>query len=130
MTSRITDVIIDCHALAPMAEFWCAAIGYETGHVGEGWLSIRPAGPEPSDDEWRSAGRAPAVAFVLVPEGKAVKNRVHLDITPVDCSQQDEVARLTGLGARQVDIGQQDTRWVVMADPEGNEFCVMPALEP
>ena len=69
------------------------------------------------------------VSFVLVPEDKVVKNRVHLDVAPYDCTQQEELARLLALGAREADIGQQDTRWLVLADPEGNEFCVMPALD-
>jgi hypothetical protein len=72
---------------------------------------------------------ATPIAFNLVPEHKVVKNRVHLDITPYDRSQQEEVARLVSLGAREADIGQRDTRWVVMADPEGNEFCIMPPRE-
>ena len=61
-----------------------------------------------------------------VPEDKAVKNRLHLDLRPLD--QAAEVARLEGLGARRIDIGQRDTSWVVMADPDGNEFCVLRAL--
>ena len=65
-----------------------------------------------------------------VPEDKVAKNRVHLDLTPTDQSQEDEVDRLVGLGASRIDIGQGTTPWVVMADPEGNEFCVMPAIEP
>jgi hypothetical protein len=58
-----------------------------------------------------------------VPEGKTVKNRIHLDFTPDD--QAAEVARVVGLGARHVDIGQGEQSWVVLADPEGNEFCIL-----
>ena len=61
-----------------------------------------------------------------VPEARATKNRLHLDLRPLD--QAGEVARLEGLGARRVDVGQRDVSWVVMADPEGNEFCVLRAL--
>ena len=58
-----------------------------------------------------------------MPEGKSVKNRIHLDFTPDD--QDAEVSRLLALGARHVDIGQGEQSWVVLADPEGNEFCVL-----
>ena len=73
---------------------------------------------------------APALLFVPVPEAKSGKNRLHLDLTPIDSSQADEVARLEALGARRVDIGQGQTKWVVLADPEGNEFCVLRSLAP
>ena len=70
-------------------------------------------------------GAGPDWLFVVVPEGKVVKNRIHFDFTPDD--QQAEVDRLIGLGARHVDIGQGEQSWVVLADPEGNEFCVLAA---
>jgi len=72
---------------------------------------------------------APDLLFLRVPEEKAVKNRLHLDLRPAD--QAAEVARLEGLGARRVDVGQ-GTRvsWVVLADPDGNEFCVLRVLKP
>ena len=54
-----------------------------------------------------------------------MKNRIHLDVSPVGCDRDEEVARLEGLGAKRVDVGQGDQPWVVLADPEGNEFCVL-----
>jgi hypothetical protein len=66
--------------------------------------------------------------FVTVPEAKTVKNRLHLDIRPVDGSHETEVERLIGLGARRADVGQGSAPWVVLADPEGNEFCVLGSL--
>lgn len=63
-----------------------------------------------------------------MPESKSVKNRLHFDLRPED--QAAEIARLGGLGATRVDLGQGDQPWVVMADPEGNEFCVQPAHSP
>ena len=71
-------------------------------------------------------GGWPRLVFVTVPEGKSVKNRVHPDILPVDSSQEEEVARLVDLGASVVDDRRHSSPggWVVMADPEGNEFCV------
>jgi hypothetical protein len=69
----------------------------------------------------------PDILFLRVPEGKSVKNRLHLDLRPID--QAAEVARLEALGARRISVGQgEDASWVVMADPEGNEFCVLRAL--
>jgi hypothetical protein len=75
-----------------------------------------------------SSAQPPALAFVLVPEQKTTKNRTHVDVTPIGTTQDDEVARLAGLGAVRIDIGQGGEAWVVMADPEGNEFCVMPEV--
>lgn len=129
MASRLTDVIIDCRDLVRMTGFWKQALGYEEADRGDGWVSLRPPGPDVSDERLRAGAHAPAVALVAVPEAKSVKNRVHVDLTPVDRSQADEVVRLESLGASRVDIGQRDTPWVVLADPEGNEFCVMPELD-
>ncbi|MPY85727.1 MAG: hypothetical protein GEV00_21070, partial [Actinophytocola sp.] len=64
------------------------------------------------------------------PEDKQVKNRLHIDVNPTDREQADEVARLLALGARHVDVGQGDVSWVVLADPEGNEFCVLAGRRP
>jgi hypothetical protein len=65
------------------------------------------------------------IVFVRVREAKQVKNRLHLDVSPVGCDRDEEVARLEALGATPVDIGQGEQGWVVLADPEGNEFCVL-----
>jgi Glyoxalase-like domain len=66
--------------------------------------------------------------FQHVAEGKTVKNRLHIDVNPIDRTQEAEVERLIALGARHVDIGQGEQSWVVLADPEGNEFCVLRSL--
>jgi catechol 2,3-dioxygenase-like lactoylglutathione lyase family enzyme len=128
MTSRLTEIIFDCRDLDRMVEFWSSALGYERHNTGEGWASIAAPGGEPSNDDVRNGAVPPLLAFVLVPEGKAAKNRVHVDVTPIDEEQDDEVGRLLALGASRADIGQRDTPWVVLNDPEGNEFCVMPRL--
>ena len=77
----------------------------------------------------RSEGvRGPSITFVPVPDQKRSKNRLHIDVNPVGCDQDAEVERLIGLGARRADVGQgSDKTWVVLADPEGNEFCVLRA---
>jgi hypothetical protein len=71
---------------------------------------------------------APDLLFLRVPEGKVVKNRLHLDLRPDD--QAAEVARLEAFGARRVSVGQGEVSWAVMADPEGNEFDVLEPLRP
>jgi catechol 2,3-dioxygenase-like lactoylglutathione lyase family enzyme len=123
--SRLTDVVFDCDDPDRIGAFWCAALGYQRVNGGDGWLVIGPSGGELTGDDLRARPQPPSMAFVVVPEGKAVKNRLHIDITPFDASQDDEVERLVGLGASRVDVGQGDEEWVVLADPEGNEFCVM-----
>lgn len=70
-----------------------------------------------------TADRLPGLIFVPVDEGKVVKNRLHLDFRPDD--QQAEVQPLIEVGASQVDVGQRDATWVVLADPQGNEFCLL-----
>lgn len=72
----------------------------------------------------------PTLTFAYVPEGKTVKNRLHIDLNPTDRGQEEEVGRLLDLGARTVDVGQGDESWVVLADPEGNEFCVLADRQP
>jgi hypothetical protein len=123
--SRLTDVVIDCREPERLTEFWCAALGYQRVAGGEGWIAIGPGGDDSDVDGLRRGPAAPNLAFVLVPEARLTKNRVHIDITPVDATQAGEVERLMALGASRADVGQGDETWVVLADPEGNEFCVM-----
>nr|WP_235614657.1 VOC family protein [Streptomyces ambofaciens] len=83
----------------------------------------------PTVEEVRARQMPPTLVFIRVPEVKAVKNRLHLDVSPIDRSTENEVSRLLGLGATRADVGQgADRNWVVMADPEGNEFCVLRTL--
>jgi hypothetical protein len=72
----------------------------------------------------------PALTFARVPAGKTVKNRLHLDVSPADREQDEEVRRLLGPGARHADVGQGDASWVVLAGPAGNEFCVLADRRP
>jgi predicted enzyme related to lactoylglutathione lyase len=118
MSSAVLNVTFDCLDARVVARFWAAVTGY-------------PAEQEhqPGNDYWVVSapdGRLPRLVFVTVPEEKSVKNRVHPDILPVDSSQEEEVARLLDLGASVVDDRRRSHPggWVVMADPEGNEFCV------
>jgi hypothetical protein len=122
MTIRIQCLCIDSGDPAKIASFWQAALGWRRTSEGEDEVVLEP--PEGSAED----GVVPDLLFLKVPEGKAVKNRLHLDLRPED--QAAEVARLEALGARRVDVGQGEVSWVVMADPEGNEFDVLRPLTP
>jgi hypothetical protein len=125
MPSLLSDVVLDCEDPERLAAFWCAVLGYERVTGGDDWLVIGPPGRDHPLADLRNRSRPANLAFVVVPEGKTVKNRIHLDVIPIDIGQDDEVERLLELGASRVDVGQGDEDWVVLADPEGNEFCVL-----
>jgi hypothetical protein len=122
MDIRIQCIVVDAEDCERLARFWAATIGWRITYESDGEWAIEP--PEGS----AAVDVAPDILFVKVPDRKAGKNRLHLDLRPAD--QQVEVNRLLELGATLADIGQQGTPWVVMADPEGNEFCVLPPLPP
>ena len=128
MTSRFTELVIDCHQPHELAAFWCAVLDYEIIDAEDDVVEI--AGWRPTPEAIRARVTAPTLTFVRVPESKTVKNRLHIDVSPIDRAQDAEVERLLALGARHVDIGQGEQRWVVLADPEGNEFCVLRSLQP
>ncbi len=114
MASKFTELVVDAVDPDRLARFWIAVLGWQpTGKY---------SGPVEIADP---TGSRPSLVFVPVPEPKVLKNRLHLDLSPVGCDQEQEVARLIELGARRVDIGQGDVPWVVLADPEGNELCVL-----
>jgi catechol 2,3-dioxygenase-like lactoylglutathione lyase family enzyme len=128
MTSRFTELAVDCHDPRRLAEFWCAALGYAT--IADTGDQVEIAAYEPTVEGVRAAPGPPTLLFIRVPEGKERKNRLHPDISPIDDSRDGEVDRLIALGATRVDIGQGERTWVVLADPEGNEFCVLRTLAP
>jgi hypothetical protein len=130
MTSRFSEIIIDCHNPRTLAEFWCGVLGYRVIDQDEGDGAVEIASWAPEAEAIRRAPVPPTLVFILVPESKAVKNRLHIDVSPIDCSRDEEVERLIALGAQRVDIGQGERSWVVLADPEGNEFCVLRTLQP
>ncbi len=117
MSLVLDCVLIDCVDLEVMTSFWCQALDLEQVWTG------------PSGGHLLTATDGSGRRLALMPSHstKAAKNRVHFDLRP-DRPQQVEVRRLEGLGARRIDIGQVDVTWVVMADPEGNEFCVLRSL--
>jgi catechol 2,3-dioxygenase-like lactoylglutathione lyase family enzyme len=119
---RIQCLCIDTTDPARIASFWQAALGWRRTYEDQDQVCLEPPVGSPED------GTAPDLIFLRVPETKVTKNRLHLDLRPAD--QTGEVARLEALGARRVDVGQRDVGWVVMADPDGNEFDVLKALTP
>ncbi|MFP5073171.1 VOC family protein [Pseudonocardia nantongensis] len=123
MASTFGELAIDCADPGGLARFWCAVLGYRVEDEADGIVTIGPpAVPERRDHR----GPAPPDADVRArAEVETVKNRLHIDVNPTDREQGEEVRRLLGLGARRVDVGQGDESWVVLADPEGNEFCVL-----
>ncbi|WP_329565855.1 VOC family protein [Kitasatospora sp. NBC_01266] len=119
MTSRVRSITFDCAEPAGLAAFWGAVTGRTPVNDGT------EESPEYLLADPADAG-LPNLLFIAVPEGKSIKNRVHLDLQPADRSREEEVARLLGLGATLLaDHRQPDgTGWALLADPEGNEFCV------
>ncbi|HEX3714901.1 MAG TPA: VOC family protein [Trebonia sp.] len=120
MDIRIQCLCIDSPHPRRTAEFWEAALGWRRTYDTETQVALEPPAGSPED------GVSPDLLFLKVPEAKTVKNRLHLDLRPRD--QQAEVARLEALGACRTDVGQGNKSWVVLADPDGNEFCVLEPL--
>lgn len=129
MSSTFTELAIDCADPHGLARFWCAVLDYEVLDEDDDVVTIgHPAIPEDND---RRGPVPPVLTFAQVPEGKTIKNRLHIDVRPSDRKQADEVRRLLDLGARRADVGQTGAEsWVVLADPEGNEFCVLADRRP
>jgi hypothetical protein len=113
MASRFYQLIIDCHDPHAQARFWSAVLG-------------QPILYETDDEVIVGADKDtyPGLCFGVAPEAKTIKNRLHIDLDPDDHAA--EVERILALGARHTDVGQgDDVPWTVLADPEGNEFCVL-----
>jgi predicted enzyme related to lactoylglutathione lyase len=116
MPVRLHHVVVDAHDLRSLAEFWAEALGWRVLSAREREVVVGASVDAP-------------VGLCFMPAGstrKTVKNRVHLDLTTSAEDRHAEIERLIGLGARRVDVGQSgEESWDVLADPEGNEFCVV-----
>ena len=127
MTVRWYTVVVDCRDPAALARWWASTLGWQVVFEAPDEVVIVP--PHALAEGAASvplAERGPGLVFVPVPEGKAIKNRLHIDLAPgPDDDHAAEVEALLARGATRVDVGQGDTAWVVLADPEGNEFCVL-----
>jgi len=106
------QVVVDAQDPVALVRWWAEALGWVVVADAADEFEIRP-----------TPDRVPGLLFVPVPEEKSGKNRLHSDFRPVD--QTAEVERLLSLGARRVDVGERDASWVVLADPEGKEFCIL-----
>jgi len=123
VTLRWQCICVDSTDPSRVARFWEAALGWRRTEDSADEVVLEP--PVGS----REDGISPDLAFLRVPEGKTVKNRLHIDLRPDD--QAAEVERLEALGARRISVGQgAESTWVVLADPDGNEFCVLRPLTP
>ncbi|MFJ7249420.1 VOC family protein [Kitasatospora sp. NPDC098652] len=124
MATRLVQINMKARDDAALGRFWAEALGWGIDHEAPGVTNLEPVGfayPAPA---------AVCIDLVVSEEPKTVKNRVHLDLaTTSDAHQAELVARLTDLGATLADVGQGDVPWTVMADPEGNEFCVLEPRE-
>ena len=116
MASRLWTVVVDAHDPAALARFWASVLDWTIFYESDEEVVISK-----DDKTW------PGLAFAPVPEAKTVKNRLHIDLAPDD--RDAEVERIVALGAKVIDIGQGDVGWKVLADPEGNEFCVLSTRE-
>jgi predicted enzyme related to lactoylglutathione lyase len=114
-TGPVAAVVIDCADPAELARFWSSAAGWTIRESGSDFASLR----SPSDE-------GPYLEMLRVPGDKHGKNRIHVDVAPSsDGDSRAEAAHLAEIGAAPADVGQRDVTWVVLADPEGNEFCVL-----
>jgi predicted enzyme related to lactoylglutathione lyase len=114
MGAKFTELIIDAADPDALATFWQAVLGWPRVTEEDDIIEIGAAD-----------GSLPTLVFALVDDPKVVKNRVHIDVNPTGSDQAEELTRLLGLGATKVDVGQGEQTWVVLADPEGNEFCLL-----
>ncbi|WP_328884934.1 VOC family protein [Streptomyces sp. NBC_00316] len=129
MTSRFTELAVDCHDPESLAAFWREVLDFKV--IDRNEVKVEIGSWVPTVEDVRARQMSPTLLFIRVPEARTVKNRLHLGVSPIDGSTDDEVTRLLGLGATKTDAGQDpDRSWVVMADPEGNEFCVLRTLAP
>jgi hypothetical protein len=123
MGLRWQCICIDATDPGPIAHWWAELLGWRVTQEEPDEVVLEPPAGSPED------GVSPDILFLRVPEPKKGKVRLHLDLRPTD--QAAEVARAEAMGATRVDIGQGDAAtWVVLADPDGNEFCILRALTP
>ena len=125
MSLRWYTVVVDCRDVTAQGRWWAEVLGWPIVREADDEVVIAP--PRLLEaTSGRREERGPGLIFVSVPEAKTIKNRLHIDLAagPGD-DQEAELRRLESLGARRIDIGQGSADWVVMADPEGNEFCVL-----
>jgi Glyoxalase-like domain len=126
MAVRWWTLVVDSHDVAAQGRWWAEALSWQIVYEAADEVVVVPPHAVDESLDIPVEARGPGLVFVTVPEEKRVKNRLHIDLRPrAGDDQAAEVARLEQLGARRVDVGQGDVPWVVLADPEDNEFCVL-----
>jgi hypothetical protein len=127
LSIRWYSVVIDCRDVAAQARWWAEALDWRIEFEAEDEVALVPPHALDETRHVPVLEQGPGLVFVPVPEEKEVKNRLHIDLAPpADSDQAAEVSRLEALGAKRVGVGQgPEVTWVVLADPEGNEFCVL-----
>ena len=130
MTLRWYTTVIDCHDIAAQARWWAQTLDWKIVYEDAHEVAVVPQEVDEDaviDDLGTWLGERPGLVFVPVEEGKTVKNRLHIDLAPHRTQDRDvEIEALEARGATRVDVGQSDdVTWTVLADPEGNEFCVL-----
>ena len=121
MASRISELVVDCRDPRRLADFWCEVLGFVMLDIEDAYIEIGPEGTG-------FGGPQPTLIFSRSDAPKREKLRLHIDLSPVDCDQEEELARLLAAGAVPIDVGQSaEDSWHVLADPEGNEFCLLRA---
>jgi hypothetical protein len=132
MSIRWYSVVVDCRDFASLSRWWAEVLDWRIVYESDDEVVVAPPHAIDRTRDVPPPERSPGLIFVPVPEPRTAKNRLHIDLAPSpDAGQEAEVRRLEELGARRVDVGQDPEKvsWVVMADPEGNEFCVLSARE-
>ena len=127
MSVRWYTVVVDCHDVKAQGYWWANVLGWNIAYEADDEVVVAPSHLLDESRAIPLPERGPGMVFVPVPESKTLKNRLHIDLAPgPDDDQAAEVSRLESLGARRVEVGQSDkVSWAVLADPEGNEFCVL-----
>lgn len=114
--ARVAHLVVDCNDLARVSAFWSNLLGLEVATTEDGWLDLEPL-----------ADGGPVLSFQRVPERKAVKNRLHLDLQVTDIGPEAERARALGASPASAVYAGQSGSWQIWRDPEGNEFCLVAA---
>jgi catechol 2,3-dioxygenase-like lactoylglutathione lyase family enzyme len=118
MACRFSELVVDCRDPEALSRFWCEVLGYRELSREDGDIEIGP--------EAGFGGPAPTLIFARIDDPTPGKRRLHIDVNPTDRDQDAELRRLLDLGAVPADVGQTgEENWHVLADPEGNEFCLL-----
>jgi hypothetical protein len=131
MSLRWYSIVVDCLDVKSQSRWWAGVLDWDIVYEADDEVVVAPPHLVDSARQIPRAERGPGIVFVPVSEPKAVKNRLHIDLAPAPDDDLDaEVRRLESLGAHRVDVGQDvGASWVVLSDPEGNEFCVLSARD-